>query len=68
MTGSAPISAGAEVYTNTRAGLVAECPNVGAFLNNLEFTLEMENEIMGAILDDGIAPEDGRTNMACGQS
>jgi glycine betaine/proline transport system substrate-binding protein len=26
---------------------------VGAFLNNLTFTLAMENEIMGAILDDG---------------
>lgn len=52
-----PDFGGAEVYTNTRAGLVAECPNLGAFLNNLEFTLEMENEIMGAILDDGIAPE-----------
>ncbi len=52
-----PDFGGAEVYTNTRAGLVAECPNLGVFLSNLEFTLEMENEIMGAILDDGIAPE-----------
>ncbi len=42
-----------DVYTNTRAGYVAECPNVGAFLNNLSFTLAMENEIMGAILDGG---------------
>jgi glycine betaine/proline transport system substrate-binding protein len=42
-----------DVYTNTRAGYVDDCPNVGAFLNNLTFTLAMENEIMGAILDDG---------------
>ncbi len=42
-----------DVYTNTRAGYAAECPNVGALLNNLEFTLDMENEIMGAILNDG---------------
>jgi glycine betaine/proline transport system substrate-binding protein len=42
-----------DVYTNTRAGYVKECPNVGALLNNLSFTLDMENEIMGAILDDG---------------
>ncbi|MCP5087307.1 MAG: choline ABC transporter substrate-binding protein [Rhodobacteraceae bacterium] len=42
-----------DVYTNTRAGYVAECPNVGAFLGNLKFTLAMENEIMGAILDGG---------------
>lgn len=52
-----PDFGGAEVYTNTRAGLVEECPNLGAFLNNLEFTLEMENEIMGAILNDGTTPE-----------
>jgi glycine betaine/proline transport system substrate-binding protein len=42
-----------DVYTNTRAGYVDECPNVGAFLKNLTFTLDMENEIMGAILNDG---------------
>jgi glycine betaine/proline transport system substrate-binding protein len=53
-----PNLGGAEVRTNTRAGLAGECPNLGAFLNNLVFTLEMENEIMGAILDDGEAPED----------
>ena len=52
-----PDFGGAEVYTNTRAGLVEECPNLGVFLNNLEFTLEMENEIMGAILNDGTEPE-----------
>lgn len=53
-----PDFGGAEVYTNTRAGLVDECPGLGVFLNNLEFTLEMENAIMAAILDEGIAPED----------
>ncbi len=42
-----------DVYTNTRAGYVKECPNVGAFLGNLSFTLAMENQIMGAILDGG---------------
>lgn len=42
-----------DVFTNTRAGYVDECPNVGAFLNNLSFTLDMENQIMGAILDGG---------------
>ncbi len=51
-----PDLGGAEVYTNTRAGLVEACPNLGAFLNNLEFTLAMENEIMAAILDDGMEP------------
>ncbi|GAB4264697.1 MAG: choline ABC transporter substrate-binding protein [Pararhodobacter sp.] len=51
-----PNFGGAEVYTNTRAGYVGECPNVGAFLSNLEFSLAMENEIMGAILNDGAEP------------
>jgi glycine betaine/proline transport system substrate-binding protein len=51
-----PNFGGAEVYTNTRAGYAAECPNVGALLGNLEFTLAMENEIMGAILNDGTEP------------
>ncbi|MCA2009890.1 choline ABC transporter substrate-binding protein [Cereibacter sphaeroides] len=53
-----PNFGGAEVYTNTRAGYVEECANVGALLNNMEFTLAMENEIMGAILNDGTAPEE----------
>ncbi len=47
-----------DVYTNTRAGYVDECPNVGAFLKNLSFTLDMENEIMGAILTDGEDADD----------
>jgi glycine betaine/proline transport system substrate-binding protein len=51
-----PDLGGAIVATNTRAGYVEECPNVGQFLQNLEFTLEMENEIMGAILNDGADP------------
>ncbi len=53
-----PNYGGAEVYTNTRAGLIEECPNLGALLGNLEFTLAMENEIMRAILNEGEAPED----------
>ena len=48
-----PNFGGATVWTNTRAGYVAECPNVGKLLQNLKFELPMENEIMGAILNDG---------------
>ena len=51
-----PNLGGAEVQTTTRAGYAAECPNVGKFLQNLEFTLPLENEIMGAILNDGTEP------------
>ena len=47
-----PDLGGAEVRTNTRQGYVQECPNVGRFLQNLEFTLEMENEVMDMILND----------------
>ncbi|GAW33317.1 glycine betaine/carnitine transport binding protein GbuC precursor [Roseovarius sp. A-2] len=53
-----PDLGGATVYTNTRAGYVEECANVGKLLTNLEFTLAMENEIMGAILNDGTDPEE----------
>ncbi|MEO0677578.1 MAG: choline ABC transporter substrate-binding protein [Pseudomonadota bacterium] len=53
-----PDLGGATVFTNTRAGYVEDCANMGAFLNNLEFSLAMENEIMGAILNDGEDPED----------
>ncbi len=52
-----PNYGGATVYTNVRAGYLEECPNVGQLLKNLEFSLEMENEVMGAILDDGEQPE-----------
>jgi glycine betaine/proline transport system substrate-binding protein len=56
-----PNYGGATVYTNVRSGYVTECPNVGALLNNLEFSLKMENEIMGAILNDGADPNDAAT-------
>ena len=52
-----PDYGGASVHTNVRAGYVAECPNVGRFLENLVFDLAMENAVMALILDDGMAPE-----------
>jgi len=53
-----PDLGGATVFTNTAAGYADACPNIGKLLNNLEFSLAMENEIMGAILDDGQDPAD----------
>jgi len=41
------------VQTVTRKGYVEECANVGKLLQNLKFSLPMENEIMGKILNDG---------------
>ncbi|MFD1911744.1 choline ABC transporter substrate-binding protein [Halodurantibacterium flavum] len=52
-----PDLGGAEVRTLTRAGYVEECANTGLFLQNLEFTLELENEVMALILDEGMEPE-----------
>jgi glycine betaine/proline transport system substrate-binding protein len=57
-----PNYGGATVYTNVRAGYLDECPNVGQLLENLTFTLEMENEIMGAILDEGQDPEEAASS------
>lgn len=53
-----PNLGGATVYTNTRSGYTEECPNLGVLLENLQFTLEMENQIMAAIMDDGEDPRD----------
>lgn len=53
-----PDFGGASVYTNVRQGYQTECPNVGALLTNLTFTLAAENEVMSAILNDGAAPEE----------
>jgi glycine betaine/proline transport system substrate-binding protein len=52
-----PNFGGATVYTNVRKGYLAECPNVGKFISNLKFTLDMENQIMGEILDKGADPK-----------
>ncbi len=57
-----PNLGGATVYTNTRAGYVDECPNIGKLLKNLTFSLAMENEIMGAILNDGTDQNVAATN------
>ncbi|MCF3642382.1 choline ABC transporter substrate-binding protein [Rhizobium sp. TRM95111] len=57
-----PNLGGATIYTNVRQGYTTECPNVGQFLKNLKFSLAMENEIMGKILNDGQDPEAAATD------
>jgi glycine betaine/proline transport system substrate-binding protein len=52
-----PNYGGAEVFTNIRAGYGQECPNVVKFISQLRFTLDMENEMMGAILQGGKEPK-----------
>ncbi|EPJ45785.1 MAG: putative glycine betaine-binding ABC transporter [Osedax symbiont Rs1] len=51
-----PNYGGASVYSNVRKGYQTECSNIGKLVANLVFSLAMENEIMGAILDDGKKP------------
>jgi glycine betaine/proline transport system substrate-binding protein len=51
-----PNFGGATIYTLTRKGYSAECPNVARFLNNLHFTLREESEMMGLILDEHKQP------------
>jgi glycine betaine/proline transport system substrate-binding protein len=56
-----PNYGGATVYTNVRKGYTEECPNLGHLLDNLVFTLPMESEVIGAILDEGKEPNDAAT-------
>lgn len=51
-----PNYGGATVYTNIRAGLADECPNATRLLKNLRFTLEMENHLMGTVLNKNTNP------------
>ncbi len=53
-----PDLGGATIYTNTRDGLVEECGNVATLLDNLVFTLEMESQLMGEIMEEGKDPRD----------
>lgn len=52
-----PNYGGAKVYTNVRHNYLKECPNVGHFLKNLKFTLNMENQIMDGIINGGMQPQ-----------
>ncbi|WEX11057.1 choline ABC transporter substrate-binding protein [Chelativorans sp. AA-79] len=52
-----PNFGGAEVFTLARTGWSEECPNAAQFFRNLVFTVDMENEMMAKILDEGKRPE-----------
>ena len=51
-----PDFGGATVHTTVRKGYLNECPNIARLLKNMEFTLKMENQVMGMILDAGMEP------------
>jgi glycine betaine/proline transport system substrate-binding protein len=52
-----PNYGGDSVFTTTRAGYSAECPNVGRLLKNLKFTTRGESEMMDAILNQHLQPD-----------
>jgi glycine betaine/proline transport system substrate-binding protein len=56
-----PNFGGATIYTVTRRGYGAECPNIGRLLKNLKFSLRGESEMMAAILDRHEAPDTAAT-------
>lgn len=56
-----PNLGGATIYTNVRKGYVQECANVGKLLSNLKFSLEMENQLMDAVLNGNKKPEQAAT-------
>jgi glycine betaine/proline transport system substrate-binding protein len=51
-----PNFGGATVHTVTRKGYSTECPNIGTLLKNMTFSLDAENQIMGAITDKSEQP------------
>lgn len=57
-----PNYGGATVYTLAPDGYTERCANVGALLGNMQFTLALENEMMGYMLDDGMSPEAAARN------
>ena len=57
-----PNFGGATIYTVTRRGYSAECPNMGRLLANLKFSLRGESEMMAAILDRHDTPEAAATD------
>jgi glycine betaine/proline transport system substrate-binding protein len=51
-----PAFGGAQVYTGIRTPLVQQCPNLVRLLENVEFSLQMINEVMTAILELNAQP------------
>jgi glycine betaine/proline transport system substrate-binding protein len=52
-----PNFGGAAIYTNTRAGYSAACPNIGRLLANFKLTVDGLSELEARILDQHEAPD-----------
>jgi len=48
----------ATVYTNVRKDYLTQCSNVGKLLQNMEFSLAMENQLMDAVLNQNQKPRE----------
>jgi len=53
-----PNYGGATIHTLSRKGYSQECSNVGTLVQNLKFSLTMENEIIGEVLNNAKKPKD----------
>ena len=56
-----PDYGGATVWTLARTGWAAGCPNAARLFSQLVFSIDLENEMMGKILDDGAKPDAAAT-------
>jgi len=52
-----PNYGGATINTLSRKGYAQECSNVGQLVQNLKFSLTMENEIIGEVLNNAQNPK-----------
>ena len=52
-----PHQGSSHVFINTRKNFAQECVQVGKLLKRLQFSVEMENTLMGWILDEGMDPK-----------
>ena len=52
-----PHQGSSHVFINSRKNYAQECVQVGKLLKRLQFSVEMENTLMGWILDEGMDPK-----------
>ncbi len=58
-----PNFGGATIYTTVRKDYVKECPNVGKFISQIKFSLDVENKMMSDILDKSADPKAAAIDM-----
>ena len=54
---------GAIVYTRARQGYIGACSNVGKLLQNLSFSLDIENSMMRYMRDHGMQPDSAAAQL-----